>query len=317
MPIIGLGIAYMGSKRKLAPKILTHIIRENPKAKYFYDLFGGGGSISFMALQVKQFSKVHYNEYDPSIVNLLKHIKENGVNDDMYNWVSREDYFKNKDDTNWKSGLLKTIWSFGNNGKGFLYGKDLEKNQKMMYHIVVKNNIDDIFKFKEMFDFSFDCDELHNSFKNKDMEQRKTIISRIIKNKSTIKGEKELEKLIELERLRRLDILGSFKKIKDLSQFKQLKNLSISNLSYEDVIIDTPEDETILYLDPPYHGTASYNSSLDFNKLKTFIKESKFKIYVSEYKNTYDLKIEKEFKHRSILSSSSNNEVVEKLYCNK
>ena len=111
--------------------------------------------------------------------------------------------------------------------------------------------------------------------------------------------------------------LQRLQKLQQLQRLEQLKDLSISNLSYENVIIDTPEDETILYLDPPYHGTASYNSTLDFKKLKTFIKESKFKIYLSEYKNTYDLKLVKEFKHRSILSPSSNNEVIEKLYCNK
>ena len=33
MSVTGLGIPYMGSKRKLAPKILTHVIKENPKAK--------------------------------------------------------------------------------------------------------------------------------------------------------------------------------------------------------------------------------------------------------------------------------------------
>ena len=38
MPITGLGLPYMGSKRKLAPKILTYILKNNPKAKYFYDL---------------------------------------------------------------------------------------------------------------------------------------------------------------------------------------------------------------------------------------------------------------------------------------
>jgi len=44
MPYIsGLGIPYMGSKRKLAPKIVDFILAENPQAKYVFDLFGGGG----------------------------------------------------------------------------------------------------------------------------------------------------------------------------------------------------------------------------------------------------------------------------------
>ena len=124
MSVTGLGMPYMGSKRKLAPKIITHIIKENPNAKYFYDLFGGGGAISFMALQAKQIKEVNYNEYNPAIVELLKHIVENGVTSDMYNWVSREDFNKNKGRTDYIGGLMTIMWSFGNSGKAYLFGKD-------------------------------------------------------------------------------------------------------------------------------------------------------------------------------------------------
>ena len=37
----------MGSKRKLAKDIVDFIMERNPNVKYFYDLFGGGGAISF------------------------------------------------------------------------------------------------------------------------------------------------------------------------------------------------------------------------------------------------------------------------------
>jgi len=41
--IKGLGMPYLGSKRRLAPKIIDFIIKENTNVKYFVDLFGGGG----------------------------------------------------------------------------------------------------------------------------------------------------------------------------------------------------------------------------------------------------------------------------------
>lgn len=72
-------------------------------------LFGGGGSISFMLLQAKQFKKVHYNEYNPAIVNLLKYVRDNGVTDEFYKWVSREEFEKNVNRTDWYGGLLKTL----------------------------------------------------------------------------------------------------------------------------------------------------------------------------------------------------------------
>jgi len=295
----------MGSKRKLAPKILTHIVKENPKAKYFYDLFGGGASISAMALQVKQFKKVHYNEYNPAIVNLLKHLIEHGVTEEMYKWMSREEFEKNKGRTDWYGGLLKTVWSFGNNQKGYLFGKDLEDSKRMLHYIVVDNDLDNIKKFKKMFDFDFDSEVIHKSFINKGIEERRTIIARIIKNKNNRLDIQQLERLQQLQQLTQLE------------QLSRLEQLSISNLSYEQVEINTPIDETILYLDPPYKDTAGYNKAINFNDLKKFIKDSPYKVYLSEYNNTYDMKLVKQYKHRGLLSGSANNEVVEKLFCNK
>ncbi len=62
-----LGIPYMGSKRKLAPDILDFIIRRHPDLTDFYDLFGGGGSISFTAIKTYKFN-VYYNELNKHII---------------------------------------------------------------------------------------------------------------------------------------------------------------------------------------------------------------------------------------------------------
>jgi len=72
-----LGIPYMGSKRRIAGKIVDKILLDNPNAKYVYDLFGGGGAISFEFLQRPQIEKVFYNELNTGVVSLLKDIKEN------------------------------------------------------------------------------------------------------------------------------------------------------------------------------------------------------------------------------------------------
>lgn len=290
----GLGIPYMGSKRKLAPKILTKIMQDNPNTKYIFDLFGGGGSISFMAMQIKGIKQVHYNEFNPAIVALLRDIMDNGVTDKYYKWVSREEFKKNVDRTDWYGGLLKTVWSFGNNQKAYLFGKDIEASKKLLHGIAVDNNYDNIKKFKNMFDFKFDSDVLHKTFKKKTIEQRRTIIMRMIKNTMNRFDVQQLERLSRMQHL------------------QNLQNLQVTNLSYEQVEINTPIDETVIYLDPPYKGTAEYDKSIDFKKLTQWIKDSPYKIYLSEYNNTHNMKLVKSFKHRGLLSS--NNEVVENLY---
>ena len=65
-------IPYMGSKNKIAVELLQKMLEIKPNAKYFYDLFGGGGSMSFTALQLGL--KVHYNEKQKGMVDLLKYI---------------------------------------------------------------------------------------------------------------------------------------------------------------------------------------------------------------------------------------------------
>ena len=48
----------MGSKRALSKLIVNYILENNPKTKYIYDLFGGGGAISFEFLQRPQIKKL-------------------------------------------------------------------------------------------------------------------------------------------------------------------------------------------------------------------------------------------------------------------
>ena len=46
-----LGLPYMGGKRRLSKEIVDHILTAHPHTKYVWDLFGGGGSVSFEFLQ--------------------------------------------------------------------------------------------------------------------------------------------------------------------------------------------------------------------------------------------------------------------------
>lgn len=110
-----IGIPYMGSKRKLAGKIVDKILEENPKCKYVYDLFGGGGAISFEFLS--RGIEVHYNELNTGVVELLKRILTNGVTDEFHEWIDRDTFHALKNEPTWKGGLIATCWSFGNNKK--------------------------------------------------------------------------------------------------------------------------------------------------------------------------------------------------------
>ena len=113
----------------------------------------------------------------------------------------------------------------------------------------------------------------------------------------------------------RLD-LQRLQQLERLEKIRQFQKLEIQNKSYDEVVIDTPVDETIIYLDPPYENTKQYQKTIDYQKLKDYINNSKYKIYVSSYE--FDLPCVASFKHKSTLSATNKNkEVIERLYCNK
>jgi site-specific DNA-adenine methylase len=270
--ITGLAVPYMGSKRKLAPQILNHIIQQNPNCKYIYDLFGGGGAVSFMALQYPQIKTVFYNELNTGVCELLRKIQKNGVTDDFYQWIDRETFNKHKNDNTWFSGLVKTCWSFGNNQKCYLFGKEVEEIKREAHFYLFANGY------------------------NKTVATRVALIKQFKQDKNII-GEFEVERLQSLESLERLE------------------SLEISNLSYEQVKITTPISETVIYLDPPYKSTVKYQHDINHNYLLEWIKASPYKIYLSSYE-FYGLYECHSMQHRSTLSSTANNRVEEKLFCN-
>lgn len=282
-----LGIPYMGSKRKIAKKIVDYILMNNPNCKYVYDLFGGGASISFEFLQRSQIEKVYYNELNTGVVELLRKIIKDGVTNDFYVWIDRETFYKYKNDDTWFGGLIKTCWSFGNNQSSYLFGRNVEPYKELMHKIVVNNNCLSLLELSNKLNSDIQM------LKSKKMESRRLYLCNQIKK--TVKNQNLNMQLERLERLERLEL---------------------SNLSYDQVQITTPINETIIYLDPPYETKTKYQYRIDYDLLSKYIKNNTYKIYLSSYE--FDgLNSVLEIDHRSILSATTNNKVIEKLFCNK
>ena len=131
----GIALPYMGSKRKLASRIVSIIRAENPHARYFYDLFGGGGAVSFEA--ARWGFDVVYNEIDTGIVSLLEKIRDGGVTREFYQWVDRDTFHANKAGDTWFSGLCSTVWSFGRRGVTYLYGDENAHKKHILHRIIV------------------------------------------------------------------------------------------------------------------------------------------------------------------------------------
>lgn len=282
----GLSIPYMGSKRKLAPRIVDLITKRHPEAKNFYDLFGGGGSVSFEASLHNQFESVHYNEIDTGVVGLLKKVLCDGVTDEFYRWISYEEFHGRKTEDSWVGGLIKTCWSFGNRGATYIYGLKVVEDKKQLHDLVVNR-------------MPIDGLDIHPDIMSiKNVQDRRLAVMRVVKSFST--GRVQLEHLERINRLQHLENINRF------------SNISITNKSALDFSGFSGGD--VLYLDPPYMGTTEYQNVMCHNEFKKFVLSVNCPVYVSSYHIDW-LECVAEFDHKSTLAHTKNNKnVVERLY---
>ena len=294
-------IPYMGNKRKLSTRIINTIIDiKGSDFKHFYDLFGGGGSISIAALNLWD-KTVHYNEFNTAISNLMKHIQIGG--EVPYDWITREKFFEALDKDDWYSGMIQSCWSFGNKQSSYLYGKDIEQVKYLGHRVCVDKDLESLEKLEELCGFHIELDL------SKGVQEVRLDLKTIIKNN---KGEIRLQ---HLERLNRIEHLQSLQHLQALKAMKAMKALKITNKSYNQVEI---LPNSIIYCDPPYKGTGEYQKG-NFNH-DIFYKwalDNENPVFISEYKMPDDFKVVASFDHRSTLSATNNNKVVvENLYWN-
>lgn len=293
---MSLGIPYMGSKRKIAPEILKLITSRHHNITDFYDLFGGGGSVSFNAVKDYRFN-VHYNELNSHIYCLVKYLKDNrNLESKFFEWVSRDEFFKqiNRLEPDWYSGFVSTCWSFGNNSeKGYLYGQDIEEIKRLAHNFIVFGCEESMKKI------GVDIPELNNI---SDLQKRRMVFCDYIKKQKS---------LLEDCRVQNLELVEHLARIQNL---QNLQNLKIYNQSYENVKIQG--DNPVLYCDIPYKGTGEYKEGgFNHDRFYEWANNIEYPVYVSEYESPL-IQVEM-FSHRSSLSATNNKKkVVERIFWN-
>ena len=153
----------------------------------------------------------------------------------------------------------------------------------------------------------------------KDIEQQKKEWHEIcmkdghkLAQKNRLRLKKQTNDRIDLQSVERLQSMESVERLQSL---ERLERLNITNLSYEQVKITGKNP--VLYLDPPYKSTETYQNDINHEELYRWVMTSPYKIYISGYE-FFDLKPVLSINHRSTLSSTNNGKkVTENLYCNK
>jgi site-specific DNA-adenine methylase len=279
---------YMGSKNKLATRILNAIYQTVGDFDRVYDLFGGGAAFSVAAL--KAGHKVHYNEKNTSIVELLRYIVAGKKLPDR--WITREEYHEKVHGDDWFAGFLKSCWSFGNNQKCYLFGVENERLKRLGHDVVINKSELARAELSTILGVALPMPKNRLDFRR--------IIARLTGERGDLE---QLERLEQLEQLERLQ------------QLQQLEQLEITNSDYQAVAI---QPDSVIYCDPPYAGTAEYKEgSFDHSAFWKWCEEQHSPVFVSEYSAPAGFKVIAEFEHRSTLSATNNAKVtIERVYWN-
>jgi len=250
---------------------------------------------------------VHYNELEPSTVELVKDVIAGRYSYDRFlpEWVTREMFDARKA----TCAYTRIVWSFGNNQRTYIFGKDIEAYKRSLHMAVVFGEFDKT--ASELLGITSWPEHLS-------ILARRLVCSRITREKfCRVKDNvqtRTLEQLQQLERLQQLQQLQQLERLERLERLQRLEQttarLSTTSLSYESVPI---LPNSVIYCDPPYADTAGYTRSFDHDKFWQWVRTSPHRIFVSEYTAPPDMKVVMAIRHQKTNSQTST-ESVERVY---
>ena len=292
MPNSNYGISYLGSKSKEIERFGFIF----PNADHFYDLFGGGFAVTHFMIQrrSKDYKQFHFNEFRQGVCELIQNAIAGKFSYPEFKmpWVSREEFEKTKD----TNAFNRIIWSFGNNGKEYLFGKDIEDYKKSLHQAVVFDEFDKTAKY---FLGINRWPEGTSIYKKRIFLQHRARYLVMALQKGELKQLQQLQQLERLEQLQRL---------------QQLQQLSFYNADYRQVPI---LPNSVIYCDIPYRGTRDYGNEFNHNEFYDWAAARPEPVFVSEYEiNDTRFHLIMEWSTKSRLSSKGPTNSRERLYGN-
>lgn len=262
------GLPYMGSKNKLAEKIIRHL----PEADTLVDVFFGGGAVTHCAMVHNKFKNYIANDIRTTSQFFKECIEGKHSND--LRWISSDDFAKSSRD-DW---FVRLIWSFSNNCNNYLYSKKIEAYKKAFHYVIC---FDD-FSFLEELYCDFVCSKVKEHLEGIPVESwndRRLAAMRAVKKLialcpneltrnsfscSTDTGsniQQHFERVYHIETLIRSVGLQNLERLNRASNLNVgERNLCCYNLDYH-LLTDIIPDNSAVYLDPPYKGTFDYSEN--------------------------------------------------------
>lgn len=161
------GLPWKGSKNRLVKEIIPEIqkragcltadsVKRLGTGQHFYDIFGGGGAVSSYILHHHLPYILHYNELEPWVYWAYKDALE-GKFKNEHRWISRDDFNAIKawkyDPENMTEedrilyAYTLICFSFGNNGKSYLYGDKIEPFKHALHIAIYDRDYSEALKY--------------------------------------------------------------------------------------------------------------------------------------------------------------------------
>lgn len=334
----------MGSKNSIA----KNLIKQLPRRENFYDLFCGGGAMAHRAALSGKYKHIYCNDLTGAVEYVER--ARRGEYDNRREWVDREYFIKNKNN----DIFLCFMWSFGNNGRNYMYGKQIEPLKKRLHFAYIENDnsllkefysandiptgheavykyclehsTEIINSYIEWYQLKYigkvvDISKLKEDMRADDERLRNYLIEQ--RNKNNLKNI-DVDKLKNLQRLKAQasgESVGRVFRLEHIDRLKRVKDIQNTGTRQWHFSRGSYDDvkiknNSVIYCDIPYRDTAEYISgAFDYDKFYKWW-QTQNNIYISEY-NMPAAGFKEVYnieKNRLMLSKSNSIKAVEKLF---
>ena len=282
----------MGSKSTITEWVINHL----PKADTLVDAFAGGCALTHAAMLSRKFKRIIANDITDAPKLFIDAC--NGLYKDEKRWISRECFETNKEN----DPFVRLIWSFGNNQRDYIYGKDIEERKHAIHNAVHDRKAAQL-SAMGLIDQD-DAEPLEKRLESVEntMERYQLVKRTIIKHSKNADARCET-----LERTARLQHLEST---------ARLQHLEITQKDYRE--LDIPDGDTVIVCDIPYRKTAKYLNDFDHEEFYKWALAQKHPVFICEYDMpTPPFTLIDQTLKNSQLSATTTKKATEKLFaCN-
>ena len=290
------GLPYKGSKNAIAERIVAAL----PRGRRFCDLFCGGCAMTHAAMLSGKWEAFLARDISALLPRFFLDAAAGRYLDER-RWISREEFARSRQ----ADAFVSLCWSYGSNGRQYLYGVDIEAWMRALHHAVV---LRDFGPLAEDFSIRLDGRDVARLTALPEADAVKAIQNLLPFELLAPMLSKSTGRTLKLEHRVRLARVNALAR-------SPLRPLTAEAGDYRDFRY---AEGDVVYCDPPYLGTDGYaTSAFDHPAFYEWLRSRPFPVYVSEYRMPEDFVPVWAARKRQLLAAVNCKYAVEKVFVHR